>query len=78
MNKDNLKIVTVVVPNIKGKAIIQSDSDLYIVQAKGYWTNQETQVDLNGAIKVISLLYGIDMLLDNKFEDVVEFIKGNW
>lgn len=78
MNKDNLKIVTVVVPNIKGKAIIQSGSDLYIVQAKGYWTNQETQMDLSEAIKVISLLYGIDMLLDNKFEDVVDFIKGNW
>ena len=80
MNKENknLRVVKVVIPNVKGKAIVQSGNDLYIVQSMGYWRDQEVQVNLNGAIKVVSLLYGIDMLFDNRFDDVVEFIKDNW
>jgi hypothetical protein len=36
MSKKNLKIATVVIPNIKGKAIVQNGDDLYIVPSKGY------------------------------------------
>jgi hypothetical protein len=78
MNKEILKVVKVIIPNIRGKAIVQSGNDLYIVPSRGFWTNQEIQIDLKDAVKVISLLYGIDMLFNNNFDEVVEFIKENW
>jgi len=70
--------VKVVVPNIKGKAIIARLGDLYIIPAMGYYREEEMKYNLDNAVPVPSLLYAMAMLFNDNFEEAVGFIKENW
>lgn len=74
-----MKIVTVLVPNVKGRALVQFDGKIYIIKSLGYWKGQELPINIEvEGIEVPSLLYGIAMLYNDDFEEAVKFIKENW
>lgn len=74
----NNKIVKVVVPNIKGKAIVQSGSSVYVIQSLAYYKDQELLVDLDTALYFPSMLYAMATLYEDDFEAAVKFIKESF
>lgn len=74
-----MKMVKVLIPNIKGRAIIQDgQGNLFIINSLGYFTGQEMQYDMSKAIPMPSLLFAITVLQEDNFEGTIEFIKKNW
>lgn len=72
------QIVKIVVPNIKGKAIVQKGNEIFIVRAGAYYKDQEIFIDSEEAIKFPSLLYALSTLYEDNFEEAVKFIKENF
>lgn len=74
----NFKMVTVLLPNIKGKAVISSGGAIYVIPALGYHKDQEIMIDLDKAIYFPSMLYAMATLYDKNFDEAVKFIKENF
>jgi len=72
------KIVKVVVPNIKGKAIVQSGSSVYVIPALAYHKDQELLVDLDTAVYFPSMLYAMATVYEDDFAAAVKFIKESF
>lgn len=72
------QIVKIVVPNIKGKAIVQKGNEIFIIRAEAYYKDQEVFIDSEEAIKFPSLLYALSTLYEDNFEEAVKFIKENF
>ena len=72
------KIVKVLVPNIKGKAIISSNGSIYVIPALAYHKDQEMLYDLEKAIYFPSMLYAMATLYNEDFDEDVNFIKENF
>jgi hypothetical protein len=72
------QIVKVIVPNVKGKAIVQKGNEIFIIRSGAYYKNQEIFIDSEEAIKFPSLLYALSTLYEDNFEEAVKFIKENF
>lgn len=77
-NTKSMITVEVVVPNVKGKAIVTKGDATFIVQAKGYSKGQELMIDLDSAVKMPSFLFALATLYDNNTKDAINFIKENF
>lgn len=74
----NLKMVTVILPNIKGKAVVSAAGSIYVIPAMGYHKDQEMLIDLDKALYFPSMLYAMATLYNDNFDEAVEFIKENF
>lgn len=72
------QIVKIVIPNIKGKAIVQKANEIFIIKSAGYYKDQEVFIDFEDAIKFPSLLFALSTLYEDNFEEAVKFIKENF
>lgn len=73
-----LKMVTVLLPNIKGKAVVSASGAIYVIPALGYHKDQEMMIDLDKALYFPSMLYAMATLYNENFDEAVKFIKENF
>ena len=77
-----MKMVTVLFPNINGRAIVTTDGELYIISAFGYYQNQEMFIDLEAAqaIPGKSLFLAVAACAGDvqTFKDFLKFVKEEY
>ena len=75
------EMVTVLIPNVKSKALVQSNNTgkYYIIPAYGYYRNEETKINLANGKEIPSFFYALGELFDeNNLAEGISFIKENF